>query len=57
MTGEASPIADGGDLRLGMLTTAVLALFHERAEGLPVPAILGVLAIVRHQLLTQAFGE
>lgn len=48
-----TPLSGGGDPRCETLTQAILDLLHERAAGLPVPLVLGVLRIVEHQIIAE----
>jgi len=36
-----------GDQRLGNLTKAIQDIIYERGQGIPIPAILGVLELVK----------
>ena len=48
-----TPLFGGADMRCEALREAVKATIYERALGLPMPLILGVLRIVEHELLTE----
>lgn len=43
-----------GDKRLESLHSAIIALVYERGDGLPLPAVLGVLRLVEIDLLEDA---
>lgn len=40
-----------GDMRLGNLCDAILDMLYERGDGIPFPAILGCLEIVKAKLI------
>lgn len=48
------PLHGGADMRCQALTDALLATAHERANGLPIPMILGCLRLVEHTLIQEA---
>jgi hypothetical protein len=50
------PLFGGADKRCQTLCDAVLVL-RERARGLPLPAVLGVLRIVEHRLIVTHLDE
>ncbi len=41
----------GADHRCDELLKALLATLHERAAGMPIPLIVGTLAILQHELI------
>ena len=43
----------GGDPRCEALERAILAVIHERGDGLPFPLVLGVLRLVEHRLMSE----
>ena len=53
MADIVEPLHGGADMRCEALREAIKAVLYERALGLPVPLILGVLRIVEHELLTE----
>lgn len=53
---DATPVValfGGADMRCDALAKAIKELIYERAMGMPLPLILGVLRIVEHELLAE----
>mgnify|MGYP001809780850 CR=1 FL=1 len=46
-----------GDKRCATLFEALHDVLHERGEGIPVPAIVGVLELLKVQVISDAFGD
>lgn len=49
----SEPVAlfGGADPRCDELLKALLVTIHERAAGMPIPLIVGTLAILQHELI------
>jgi len=56
MTDNVIPLFDG-EKRLAVLFGALHDVLVERGEGVPVPAIVGVLELLKVQVISDAFGE
>ena len=47
------PLRGGADARCEALLEAIRAVIYERAMGMPIPSILGVLRLVEHAILEE----
>lgn len=46
-----------GDPRGEVIVQAIVDLLHERADGMPIPMILGLLDIAKQQILEDALND
>jgi len=56
MTANVIPLFES-DKRLNVLFQALHDVLHERGEGMTVPSIVGVLELLKVQVISDAFGE
>lgn len=46
-----------GDPRAEVVLDALLELLYERADGMPIPQVLGVLELAKHTIIQQAIED
>ena len=56
MTAKVIPL-HSGDKRCSALFEALHDVLHERCEGMPMPAIVGVLELLKIEVINDVFGE
>jgi len=50
-------LAGGGDLRAATLLESLEDVIYERGKGMPIPTIIGVLEILKIDLMKKALNE
>lgn len=50
-------LAGGGDLRAATLLESLQEVMHERGKGMPIPTIIGVLELLKFDLMKKALNS